>query len=251
MSTYFVRDHKVGFKLAKKSAKALINYVSDIKLLTFYSFYKDSIEKDIKNKYVIFVRHPKEIIVSGYLYHKVCKEKWAKEPSINYYDEYLNIFSKKSIEKNTSLIIKSQNFTKIKSYQQIVKEKPQEEGLSYELNNVGYLTLTGLNEILDIDKPNVHFIDMDNYTFYFDETFNRLFKFLEIDEQKYEQVKFKLAQKTHLILFKDRNYHKSIKHITNKELKQNRYKDYWTQNLEQEFNHLFPNLMNKYESKLI
>lgn len=251
MSVIFVRDHKVGFKLAKKSAKALNKYIPDIKLLTFYSFYKDIIEKDNTNKYVIFIRHPKEIIVSGYLYHKICKEQWAKEPQINYYDEYLNIFTKESKEKNQSLIIKSENFTKIKSYQQILKEKPQEEGLSYELNNVGYLTLTGLNEILDLDKSNIHFIDMDNYTFYFDETFNRLFKFLEINEQKYEQVKFKLAQKTHLLLFKDRNYNKSLKHITNKELKQNRYKDYWSENLEQEFNHLFPNLVKKYESKLI
>lgn len=245
MITYFLRDHKVGFKLAKKSSKVINKHLPDIKLITFYKFYYDKIKNDTTNKYVIFIRNPKEVIVSGYLYHKVCKEHWTKDPGVYFYDEYLDIIP----TKYKNLIGKTKKFTTNKSYQQVLKELSQEEGLKFELKNVGDLTLSGLNDILDLNQPNVHFIDMNDYQFKFEKTFKRLFKFLELDKNYFEQLKARLEIKT--LLTNVNNFNKSIKHITNKDLDPNRYKKYWFDELDTLINNKYPNLMKKYEDKIL
>ena len=147
---FFLRDHKCGFKLGKNISYYYKHIYDDtIDLLTFYDEHKKFIEGNNKHKFVVFVRHPKEIIVSGYLYHKVCSENWCISKNGFYYEN----FDLKHIEKTKIELAKT--FSDIQSYQNKLKSMTQNEGLLHELKNVGYLTLSGLNNILQLDKSNI------------------------------------------------------------------------------------------------
>ena len=109
---YFLRDHKTGFKLGKAIANQYkIIFKKDIKLLTFFNEHKDFIENNNKDKFVIFIRNPKEIIISGWKYHQVCDEPWCVQKDFDYYSNY----NLKNISKDH--IDFSKTFSKDKSYQ--------------------------------------------------------------------------------------------------------------------------------------
>ena len=73
-----LNDHKTGYILTKSNLVPLINRTAslNIEVKTFYLFWNNHINEK-NHKYIVVVRNPKEIIISGYLYHKKCKETWA------------------------------------------------------------------------------------------------------------------------------------------------------------------------------
>jgi len=64
------------------------------------------------------VRNPKEIICSGYLYHKKCKEKWAIKKNGNYYSYWKdNHFTKESLVENKKYLDFAKSFSNAIPYQ--------------------------------------------------------------------------------------------------------------------------------------
>ena len=237
---YFIRDHKSGFKQSKNIAYYFNqNFREKIELLVLYKYQLEKV-KTAPEKFVVFIRNPREIIVSGYLYHQICSEPWAVKKGGNYFEDYRFKIDEDDIKF-------ANDFSVPKSYQNKLKGMSQEEGLKYEMNMVGYLTLSGLNEILKVNRPNVFFLDMDQFTFNFEPTVNKLFKFLELPEDNLtKHFKNVLSIKVNLL-----GKRKITNHITNKELKVDRYKNYWNDELEKELNFKFPDLIKNYEDKIL
>ena len=63
MNAYLLNDHKVGWMLSKHIMRALKPYQS-LEERTHFLFWNDF---QPENKYVVLTRHPKEIIISGFL----------------------------------------------------------------------------------------------------------------------------------------------------------------------------------------
>ena len=62
---------KKFYDLNKFYQTAKIFFTNASLLRTFYLFWQDY---NIFNKYILCIRDPREIIISGYLYHKQCQE---------------------------------------------------------------------------------------------------------------------------------------------------------------------------------
>ena len=235
-SIYLLNDHKSGYTLTKK-LKNIINTNTNkiIKSRTFYLFWNSYKEN---NKYIILVRNPKEIICSGYLYHKKCNEKWTRNKNGYYYSGWQkNHFTKESVEKNKEYLDFSRSFSNPIPYQNKLNNLSQTEGIITEMKNVGYLTLTGMYNLIHYGKKNVFILKYEDLVFNHDETIIKLCEFLELDQKIIEKI-LKLSIKHNLIYQKKKN--KLTSHTTNINVDPNRYHNYWNDIIDTEFNKLFP-----------
>ena len=130
---YFLRDHKCGFKLGKAISQQYISISNKmgsnqhIELLTFFDEHKDMIINNNEDKFVIFIRNPKEILVSGWKYHQVCKEPWCVEKNGYFYSDFLtNNISKKNIDL-------AKTFSIGETYQNKIKNS--DNGILFEMKN--------------------------------------------------------------------------------------------------------------------
>jgi hypothetical protein len=239
MTIYFLNDHKVGFVVSNKIKNNIINVTKiPIEHKAFFYFNTD-ISLNQNDKLIIFIRHPKEIIISGYLYHKKCTESWCITPNSNYLDYAYKInnidLNNKKYEKIRKLAYKFSDSiiyqTKINNYNTI-------DGIKYEMKSVAYITLIGLYKILETykDNNNVLFIDLEKLIYDSENILKKIYKFINIDNKYYNILINKYNK--YNILKKNNN---DNKHITNIDLKKQRYLDYWNNELENYFNFLYPN----------
>ena len=86
---YFLNDHKIGFVLSSELGRHINEFKEGekdpikINIRTFFRFWNDNNPED---KYVLFIRHPYEIITSGYHFHKICSEIWAIGVGIKFFE---------------------------------------------------------------------------------------------------------------------------------------------------------------------
>ena len=113
------------------------------------------------------------------------------------------------------------------------------------MNTVAKLTIIGMYNLIHYGKKNVITINLDNLTFDFDNSIEKLCKFYDIEKNFIEKIKQEASEHN---LF---HYQKSKKDLpwisTNKDLIDKRYKKYWTEKIQKEFEKLFPkDVLNKF-----
>jgi len=227
---HWYTDHKTGCILSKRIMSQIpIPMGFDHKV--FFLFLNQEIPES--EKCVIIIRHPKDIIISGYLYHKKCSEVWCNTDGGKYYGGY-------TLKINDGLkdyYNRGNNFSNPKSYKSILKSLPQEEGIIHEMNHVAKHTIDGMYNLMHYKKPNVLILKYEDLVFRHDITLTRLCQFLEIEEKNINSIVNKC--RGHNLLSQKENQ-KLTNHTTNKKVDKDRYKEYWSENIEREFKKLFP-----------
>jgi len=242
MSINFINDHKCGFNLTNNLSHIFSKCFPTNPSCpnTFYAFNK-ILHEDENNKIIYFIRNPKDVIISGYNYHKICEERWCTNINGNYYDWWNTKFTDKEKESNRKYIEIGKNISKNICYQDKLKNLPKNGGIIHEMNNIGYITLSSMNEI-PLDKPNTLIVKIEDLTYNTKETLIRITKFLNLD---FMDDLFNSTNKILPHMMSDEEISKNI-FITNKNCKKNNYLNYWNDELENHFNIKFPNIMQKF-----
>ncbi|WP_346861018.1 hypothetical protein [uncultured Draconibacterium sp.] len=155
--------------------------------------------KSIKHDFIgiHIIRDPRDIIISGYLYHKRTSELWCnnknfqinkkiKFPQVPYSQEH------KSEEWKKSYIESLQN----RSYQDIMNTLSEEEGILFEMNHYGQWTISEMIKwnynhpaFLELKFENI----MDNY----EQEFLKIFEHCKFNE-KVKKYSMNIAQKENI-----------------------------------------------------
>jgi len=244
MKNILISDHKTGHTLSKLFTK-IINTYFENKIeyrycYLFWNFYNQY------EKYIVLIRDPREIIISGYLYHKKCTELWCINKNGNYYEGWnKRHFLREEMIKNGKYMRFARFFSSPMSYQNKLLLLPQEEGIILEMNTVAKLTIIGMYNLIHYGKKNVITIKLEDLTFDFDNSIEKLCKFCDIEKRFIERVKKDISE-YNLLHYKKKN--KSLPWATtNKDLIDKRYKKYWTEKIQKEFEKLFPkDILNKF-----
>jgi hypothetical protein len=161
------------------------------------------------------VRNPCAVIVSAYEYHKKTREKWAKLK-----------------------IKKIGNIT----YQEHINSLSQKEGILFEMKNELYLE-SSRNVIMKMynwnyKTPNFIELKYEQLMSDFNRTLSIMFRHYGFDEDMVERA-LKMAEK-HNIRNKNEKYLKSKIHITNPKIELDKWKEYFDEEIKQEFNKTYP-----------
>ena len=207
---YLLNDHKTGLRLTNLIRQAINkNTNKTIQTRSFYHFWNDY---NPANKYIILIRNPKETIISGYLYHKKCIEKWAKTKNGYYYDYWKDsYFTQKALEENEENLKLAESFSNPIPYQDKLNSLPQTEGIIMEMNSVAYLTITGMYNLVHYGKKNVYILKYEDLVFNHDKTINDLCKFIGINQVATDNICKKLI-KHNLVYLKNNNTISSHSH---------------------------------------
>lgn len=236
-NTYLLVDHKTGSQLCWKLLHIINKYLDNpIKVKIFYLYHNDWNPND---KYILFTRNPKEIIISGYLYHKgQCKEKWACNRKGDYYENHIpKCISHKAAKEQSKYVEMGKHFSDKNSYKNILNSLEQSQGIIHEMKNVAYLTITGMYNLNHFGKTNVKIIKFEDLSFNFKKTITELLDYIP------SKNKAKLLQEVVHLDFANTSI---TNHTTNKNKDKERYKKYWNPEIETEFTKLFPSdLMEK------
>lgn len=122
-------------------------------------------------------------------------------------------------------------------YQNKLNTMSEECGIIYEMNSVSKLTIIGMYN-LDTSSDNVYVIKFENLIHNFDNTIKELCIFLNIDDYQIEQI-IRELQKENLSFLKDNNINMPS-NVTNIDLKHKRYTKYWNNNIQYNFDKIFP-----------
>jgi hypothetical protein len=218
-------DHKCGSSLMYKLMTILKECNQECKLENFYLW---RLQNDPSEQYLLVERNPREIIVSGYLYHKVASptnESWIHGG--DYYNNWVNTFDKEDIVKyKDALELGTINF----DYQSEINKLSIEDGLLFEMDYIGRLTIVGLNLMKRFikNKKNVLTIDLENLMFNYNQTLESIISFFKLE--KYKNIILSKMSKYNLLLKGDIIHNDN--HLTNKQLIKDRYKKYWTDKCE-------------------
>ena len=133
---------------------------------------------------VHIIRDPRDIIVSGYLYHRRTTEKWCINtdfsmrppilfPKVPYSQEHRS--EEWKIRYLTSLAGMS--------YQENLLHMSQQQGLMFEMNNYGAWTIESMQE-WDYGLTNILEIKFENLMNSYDDTFRRIFKHIRFSKSE-------------------------------------------------------------------
>ena len=133
------------------------------------------------------------------------------------------------------------NFSTDMPYQQILNNLSVAEGLKYEMNHVGKLTVMSIYEYPHYGKFNVLTVKMEDLYDDFNSTVNKITNFLNLEKVDLSQHDINNMPESVLL---------SDNHITNKERKKYTYKDMWTDEVYQEAENIYPvDLLTKLDYK--
>jgi hypothetical protein len=186
------------------------NYVLDI-----WSREANRVSKNSKNvKIVHLIRHPYEIIVSAYNYHKICSEPWCID------------VNKRTLADNIQYNFNSQ------TYQQKLNTLTQEEGLNFEMSGRSFNTI--------YDMYNCHFhnfdfclnVKMEDLYLNEEVTINRILNFLGVPNNKNMNLNSLYLSKNSVSLAHSSNLNKDI----------NRHEYFFTEQNYKHFSQIFHSL---------
>ena len=251
MKTILLVDHKVGYVATKIILTILKPYI-EIEKRSHFLFQRDY---QADNKYIITIRHPKEIIISGYLYHKrltkeegsqTCLEPWAQFTGGWYYINCINctdgvfrggIYEQDQLVENADYIHIARDLSYPIPYTDKLKALPTEEGIIYEMKSIARLAIDGMYKLEHYQKPNSFALKLEDLIFDHDNTITNLCRFLDIDDVHLTKI-ITQTREQNILAQKNKLAHNS--HVTNTEVKRDRYKDYWNDNIESEFLSTYP-----------
>ena len=163
-------------------------------------------------KIVHMVRHPYEIIVSGYLYHKtVCQEPWCIDPTC------------KTLADGVQY-----DFDGV-SYQETLRSLPVEEGIDMEMEGRSYQTIRDMYAFVAL--PDCLHVEMEDLFEDLPGTVRRILAFLEVPVTAATAATFDLS-----------SLGNHGKHVTNETGVPDRYKDMFSEENYDRFAALFPDL---------
>ena len=172
---------------------------------------------------VHIIRDPRDIIVSGYLYHRRTQEKWCintdfsldepiLSPRVPYSEEYKSEVWKKKYIKSLGGI----------SYQQNLLRRSKSEGLKFEMDNFSCWTIEHMME-WDYGKKNILEVKFEDVMSSYDRAFQDIFEHLGFTN---EQVKESLrVVEKHDLGRKSVKEINRIEHVSSRET--NRWVDYF------------------------
>jgi hypothetical protein len=169
--------------------------------------------KDAKQTKIIhFIRHPYEIIYSGYLYHKtICTEPWC-----------IDIHSKTEAD---GIQYNLQGLT----YQQKLNLLNTEEGINMEMEGRSYNTIKDMYNATFDEYEFCLNVEMEDLILHFDKTVEKILNF--IDNNNFVGLDY---SSLHL-----ENNAKNREHSTNKTDVIDRYQKYFTENNYTHFQKIF------------
>ena len=171
----------------------------------------------VKHNYIgaHFIRDPRDVIVSGYLYHKRCSEDWCvnESPSATEPILFPNVpwSQQHRPEAWKAAYIKSLNNT---SYQQNLLQRNQSEGILFEMNNYAAWTIESMLD-WDYSNPRVREVKFEALMGDFDATFKKIFEFFGFTEIQ-RQHGMRIAQKEDLGRKSDRQL-RANNHISSRQ----------------------------------
>lgn len=200
---YAFTHHKAGYLLARKIFKKIcgefqwkfevvLGKCSEVPLAADVVLFAHSmvdIDRLPPFKGIHVIRDPREIVTSGYLYHKRCREKWCinqdfadpgtpiRFPYVPYSQEFRSEVWKKEYLRMLGG----------KSYQQNLLDRNQADGMLFEMQNYGRWTIDDMLA-WDYTKSNILELTLEGITADFDGTFRRLFEFMEFDNRQIERA---------------------------------------------------------------
>ena len=150
-------DHKcgyhIGLRLAKLIEAAFAGVPPTVEFRVFFRFWCHWEEDAF---YLILGRAEKNIVISGYNYHKKDPEDWTDNATGDYYSNWReNHFL-------PQFFPIAQN--RFPMYATVLRSLSVTDGLRYEMNNVAKLTIAGQRAIKNYfrGRRNVLFLDLDN-----------------------------------------------------------------------------------------
>lgn len=229
---YFLNDHKIGFVLNRKMKDDINSVYRD--MLGIHTFYKLWNVNNPGDRYICMLRHPYEIITSAYLFHRRCTEQWATKLDVGYYSWYLSQFPKQ-LTKQEQELVESTCFSKSGiSYQDMLLNMSEEDGLIYEMEHVSRLTIQGMLEYDYFDAPNVHVVRFECLLDDFEGVVSNILDFLQIDGRQHNLLDTLCK---HDVRRMDVG---NMPHVTNKKLIRDRYKTVFTPKVYAHFKDVYP-----------
>jgi len=226
MNIYLSCYHKTGTYFLMDLQNILQKYDTKNKyIFDGWSQKANKIDVNSKNTKIIhFIRNPYEIIVSGFLYHKICKEPWCVD-----------------IKAKTAANGINYNFNGM-SYQTILNYLNIEDGINFEMKGRSYNTI--------LDMYNCKF---NNFDFCLNVQMEELFA--DVDKTILKILSFINNDDLYNLDYSSlhlENNNKNKNHSTNKNLTINRYTTIFTPKNYICFNNLFQNIdKNKYNYNII
>ena len=236
MQYIIIKDHKTGSTVSNK-IKDCINsfYKNKISSRTFYKFWNMN---NPSNKYICFIRNPYEIIVSGYLYHKRCREKWCITKNWSYYNWWSSEHFLESEKVKNKEALDNSIFCKNISYQEKLNSLSQDDGIIFEMKHVAKLTIEGMCDFDYFESKNVMKVDLNNLIRNYKNEICKILDFLQINSN--DQLISSLNK--HNISEQGVNHH-----ATNRNLDENRYLQYFNDRLFEEFKLTYKEYIPKIE----
>lgn len=189
--TYLIKDiSKIFSKILKKRHSICLQDKLDESKTDVWFINNAKINfKELKKNYLCIhvYRHPLQVVLSGYKYHKVCDENWCNNK---------RKFSIKS-----------------KTYRQYLNILNKDDGIKFEIDNCSKKAITEMYD-WNYDNPKTLNIKFEDIMEDFNKEFSNAFDFLNIDEKTKDKL-LKGISKCN-INNKKQNYLDKNIHVTNK-----------------------------------
>ena len=141
---------------------------------------------------VHIVRDPRDVIVSGYLYHRRTTERWCINKDLRLTPPIRRPRVPSSQEhRPREWKVRYLNSLAGKSYQENLLQMSQERGLMFEMHNHGAWTIEGMMD-WEYNMPNILEITFENLMNAYDDTFRRIFDHIGFSKSETD-VSLKLA----------------------------------------------------------
>ena len=240
--------HKIGTALTSKVFREIATYYGlkfvdspgyneNIEDADIVHYWHAQISDEIRNsnhKGIHIIRDPRDVIVSGYLYHQRCKEEWCinqdfeiveniSYPQVDYSQEHL------SQEDKVSYL----NSLNGKSYQENLKTMPQDEGLVFEMDGFAGRTI---GDLLGWDSnPNILEIKFEELLADYDEKWLAVFTHLGFGGKHLQRVSN--FAKNHDLSRMSKDQISKDKHISTGKL--TKWDEYFNDNISHEYQNRF------------
>jgi hypothetical protein len=161
---------------------------SHIDLILFPHSLVDLSEVEVPFVGVHVVRDPRDVIVSGYLYHRRCEEAWCVNRDLNATEPILFPRVPWSQE-HRSERWKREYLRSLdgKSYQQNLLGRNQTDGLLFEMEHCGRWTIESMMD-WDYGHPSVLEIRFEDIMSNYDGTFRSVFQYIGLSGTRLEQA---------------------------------------------------------------